>query len=155
MERNVYTLRFQFEDREGNRSTLHLYVPIALSVSEIISFLDARYATIQNMSSASLTSVKVFYFFDFDNPVPAQIGSDVSSYAVLYYSNGEVYEPIYVPSPEPSLFESEGEYQAIRLDATNPALVAFNAAVQSCPWPLATPEGETFPTEYVVGGRVL
>lgn len=155
MERNVYTLRFQFADKEGNTSTFHLYVPIALSIAEIISFLDAKYTTLQNMSDASLTSVKVFYFFDFDNPRPAQIGSDVSSFAVLYYSNGDTYEPIYIPSPEASIFEGEGEYQSIRVDATNPAVGAFNAAIQSCPWPLATPEGEPFPVEYMVGGRLL
>lgn len=155
MRRSVYTVRFIFRDNDGNEASIHLYVPVALSTEQVVSFLNVAGPKLQNLSNASLVSAKVFYNYTFDSPQPAQLGSDCTSYAVLFYRNEDIYDAIYIPSPEASLFESEGEYSGIRVDAYAPAVVSFNAALLSLPWTLATEEQDPFPLEYVVGGRVL
>lgn len=148
-------VRLSFVDRDANEGTLTIYVPSSLSTSDVIAFLNAYYSTFQDLSSASLVSARIYKRTVFDSPNQSQIGSDCTSFAVFYYRNGDIYEALYVPSPKGEIFESNGEYQGIRLDALATAVLSFNAALLDFPQGLATQDGEPFPQEYVVGGLVL
>jgi len=73
----------------------------------------------------------------------------------LYYSNGEEYEAIYIPSGNPLFLETTGAYAGIRLDSTNAFVADVLSDLSLALGAAITPEDEPFPTTFIVGGIAI
>jgi hypothetical protein len=148
-------VRFTLQDRERNTSTVTFWVSRSLSISALEGFIDTMASHIKQLSDARIIQVKCIIEYDIDNGQEAEPTSDVTRKAVFYYSNGDIYEALYLPSPRSSIFESTGRFEGIRIDPTNESVQDYILALPAIPFGLTTIEGETFPSTFVVGGLVL
>lgn len=148
-------VRYRLQDREGNTSTVTFWVSPSLSFDELQAFVYSWANLINNLSDARIVEAKCIIEHKISNPPDAGMGSDVTTAAVFYYSNGDTYEAIYIPSPKEVIFEDEGGLAGMRINPLVPAVEAFINSLASLPFELTTPEGETFPPTFTVGGFVL
>lgn len=144
-----------FQDRDGNEGAMAFLLSPSLSSNDVLSFLNIVSPILEGLTNASVTGANSYQRYEFEEPNPALPGADLTSRLALFYRNEEGYEGIYVPAPKEALFTSEGPYAGIRLNVPSAAIDAFNGALADFPGTLATAEGEPFPLEYVVGGKML
>lgn len=155
MARPVKQVRYGFVDREGNVGTLSFYVPLSLSGSPLLTFINDMGALLDALSDAFIFEAKVIYKAPYSPVGVPAVEADVNARVVLYYSKDGYYEAIAVPSPKATLFEVQGAYQGIRVDPTAEALIPFTSDAPTVLAFLVTPEAEAFATLYVVGGLML
>jgi hypothetical protein len=109
----------------------------------------------QAISDAVPDQFDIYYRWRDTTPPPAAIGSDTARFVAFYYSNGVDSDAIFVPSPNPAIFETLGPYAGIRVDTANPAVLSavevFNLALETAGASVSFPVGPGF----VAGGRVL
>lgn len=148
-------LLFRFVDREGNKASTTMYVAFSLTTPELTSFINLMAARMQAVSNGFLFSVDAYRKLPYVKVGEATVDADINSRALLYYSTSTVYEAFEIPSPKDELFESEGAYAGIRIDAAAEALVPLIGDAVTTLALLCTPEGEPFPTTYEVGGLML
>lgn len=149
--RAVYT----FIDRDGRKGSTSIRLPFFTSAATALSYCISLGSVIQGMSDAVLKSIDLFYQVSDPDAVTPETGETVDTKVSLFYREGDQYEAITIPAPIGALFETEGDYSEIRVDPLSLAMVAWTSSWISVSGDLKTPEGEPFPQEYVVGGRLV
>lgn len=144
-----------FEDREGNHGRYQLWAPFAISASDLQAAMSVYLAGLQPMTDAYLPSYTITRKLEDDSPGSAGADSDALRSLALYYSNLGVFDRLWIPSGRLTLLESIGPYAGIRLDALRPDVAAILLAMQDVTAFIVTPEGDSFPGEFVVGGIAL
>ena len=117
--------------------------------------MDIYIAGFQQISDAYIAGWRVEHRFSTDEPGNAAADSDVMRHLGLFYTNGVIYDRLWIPSGRRSLLETTGPYANIRLDAQRPEVTALLLSLQDVLAELVTPEGDTFPTQFVAGGIAL
>lgn len=144
-----------FLDRGGRKSVLSFLFPASVSPQSAIAWAIDTAPIVQGLSDAVPLSAKYEYRHMLDDIGAASFTSDARRKAFLYYRNGDEIEQISIPSPRSEIFESEGPYAGVRVDASAEAVLSFNAVIRDSPSGFQTPEGEPLPDEYDVGGLGL
>lgn len=154
MTQPVQKAVFHFSDRERNVGTVTLYCALALSDTDRLAFINLMAEKMQALSNASLTEVRTYYRILYDG-IEASADADMTSRVLLYYSEGDTYETIDIPSPVPGLFETEGAYQGIRVSVVSTPFLAWVDGAAELLGYIVTKEGDPFPATYQVGGKSL
>lgn len=146
------SVSFTYVDRGGRKGKIKLFLPFATEASHALQFGYDMNDAFQPAIQASLIEIKVLYEWrESDIPV-ADPDSNIHRRLVLFYRNEQGFEAISIPSPKAECFQVDGPYAGIKVDAQMVALEPWVDALALVVGALATPEGEPFPTEYVVGG---
>lgn len=144
-----------FIDRRGRVAQASWHLPIILTPAEAADRALYIASKALGVSNGLLTRVRLTWQWREEQPQVADPTSDVQTRVALYYRNEDGPEAQFVPSPRPELFEQTGPYAGVRVAASDPdvalLLSAFGDALASS----LTPEGDPFPTVYVVGGLAI
>lgn len=107
------------------------------------------------ISDAVVDEIKLYYRGYENTPATPAIGSEVAQFVGLYYSNEGEFDAVFIPAPKPSLYETVGPYAGIRVDTSNPTVLALleslNLALATAGASVSFPLGSGF----MAGGRVL
>lgn len=141
-----------FTDRDGRKGRCSLHLPFATPADDAINFALHMADVLSGISNAVFTSYTISYDAREDTPELADLDANLHRKLVLFYRNEEGFETISIPSPKDIAFETSGSYSGIRADPLSIALAPWNTTIPVVVSTMATPEGEAFPTEYVVGG---
>ena len=152
MPTNRTQVRYTFGDRGGNTATLTVWVSASLSLSELTAFVNNFASLVTPLTNGVILAVDCYTRHKFEDTPVASVDADVNARIVLYYSNGETYEAIWIPAPKLTLFESTGVYAGIRANRLAPELQPWIVDAAANLSILSTPEGDPFPSLYTVGG---
>ena len=144
-----------FEDREGNQRATSLWFPFSLPISDLQTAMNLFITRAGAISDAYIRKWDVTYTWEDWEGSTAGADSDVIRRGAIFYRNGETYEALWVPSIRLDLAELGGDFAGIRLDAARPDVAALLVQLQDVVTFICTPEGDPFPTLYVVGGISL
>ena len=144
-----------FLDREGNRRATSLWFPFSLPIADLQTAMSMFTTRAGAISDAYIAKWDVTYTFEDDGSNTASPDSDVYRKLALYYRNGLLFDRIWVPSARSEIFELIGPYAGIRVDSARSDVVAVLEGAQTVVEYIVTPEGDPFPTEFVVGGLAL
>lgn len=144
-----------FEDREGNRRNTSLTFPFSLSEAQIHTYMDLWIDRIRGISNAEIRHYIITHTFEEEGESTADIDTDLYSYFALYLSNGSDYDCIWIPGAKRELLETEGQYAGVRLDAARPDVAAILLGLADITAFIVTPEGDPFPSTFVVGGLAV
>jgi hypothetical protein len=146
-----------FQDRDGNRRVTTFWFPFAISAGDLETAMGIIMARIVPLTDAYMPKWDATYIWDDDGESTAAEGSDVIAKAALFYRNGPAgaFEALYVPAPRSLLFETTGDLAGIRINATDSTVADLLDGLQDIVTFIVTPEGDEFPTGYVVGGLAL
>lgn len=144
-----------FEDREGNRRTTSLTFPFSLPVAQIHTYMDLWIDRVRNISNAGIRHYVITHSYEDEEPPITTGDSSVQDKLTLYYSSDAFYDRIYIPALRRELLETGGLYAGVRLDVSLPEVIAILESMESVVAYIVTPEGEPFPSVFVVGGMAL
>jgi hypothetical protein len=142
-------------DRDNNEAETRLYGDSDVALASIEAGVNLFVDRVQPLSSAWPGRWFVRYTFEDDGLSTAVEDSDVLRRLAMFYRTGEVHDRIWVPSGRLELMETVGTYAGIRLDALRPEVAAILLAMQDVTSFIVTPEGDSFPSTFVVGGLAL
>jgi len=148
-------VRVFFEDREGNQRSMSLSFPFSLSLDSIQTYMAIWVSRVGPLSNASIHRYTVVHTLEDDEPASPSGDSTVAEKLVLFYRNEAFFDRIYIPALRQELLETEGVYAGVRLDVALPEVITILESMNDVVAYIVTPEGEDFPTEFVVGGLVL
>jgi len=148
-------LEWHAADRDKGRALTTMRLPFAVSPADADSVTDELHSVIQPIINCTITRVGWRWIFRNDDTETAESGSTTQILLALFYRNGDRYDAIYLPAPNPDFWETTGPYAGVRLDMSNPTVVAAIEALSTALAEAVTPGGEPFPTEFVVGGKVV
>jgi hypothetical protein len=149
------TAVLEYADRGGAVSRVTLRYRVSLGISAIVSSASAIAGAIEGVSDAQLKSLKVHFNFRDTSPIAPLLGVPIASNVGLFYRNAVEYDAVYIPAPNDTIWEAVGAYAGIRIDTSNPAVLAL---VQDISLALATTATGIFGvmgTEFIVGGRAI
>lgn len=144
-----------FMDRDGGRSKVTLHFPFSISIAEAFPATVAIANAFLGISNAVVPQLNFRWNSSIDEPGEPDAESDCKAFASLFYSNGDPWEAITIPSPKPTLFEAFGPYAGIRVDVFFGGLELFLGGRGSVINDLVTLEGDPWPFPYIVGGKLL
>lgn len=148
-------VRLYFEDNEANRSIMTLPVRFSISDAAALEFINFAISRIQPLSDAVIVGASLLKVWDDETQAEPASTSDVNKKLMLFYSNGDIFESLSIPSPHDYLFETTGKMANIRADATLAELQPVTTDAPTFFDFLVTPEGDPFPVVFVVGGKAL
>lgn len=148
-------LEWHATDRDKGRALVTMRLPFATSVADADSVTTQLHDKMTPLVNCVFTRVGWRWIFTEDAPETAAIGSNTRRQLALFYRNGDLWEAFYLPSPDPSIFETDGPYAGIRVDMSNPTVVAAIADLTAALAAVVTPEGDPFPDEFQAGGLVI
>lgn len=143
---------FYWEDRDGNTAAQRLYFNHSSDVSVVSTAAGLWLAGVQGVSNATPRRYTLSYQWDRAGPNDAEVGSDVYRRLALFYRNDYEMAAIWLPSGREELLETEGTYAGVRVAASVPAVADALQLMASVIDFTVTPEGDSFPDIYVVGG---
>lgn len=147
------SVSLRFEDRDGNHSSTMLWFPFGLPTASIKAAMDIIIPKINAISDAYIASWQIRWSLEDDSPSSAGSDSELNRKMVLYYSKDGIFDRLIVPSARLDLMETTGTYAGVRLDAGRPEVAAIlDPGMADLVEQLLTPEGDAFPTDFVVGG---
>lgn len=148
-----WQMAIQFEDREGNVSPLTLTFPSFWREEQHEAANNYIVPRLAAVSDATIRRIIWKQYLVNDAFTLPPVGSNVRNFVGLFYSNSGEYacEALWIPSPRNEIFETDGLYAGIRVEALNPQVQNFLAPFLSLP--IVTPEGEPFSVDYIVGGK--
>lgn len=132
-----------------------MYLPFFASETTVQSFINLYIPRLQALSNAAIVSWTATWSARDDQPEIAALGSDVGSNLVLIYRQDDTHDWIWVPSPRSNLFEQEGTYKGIRLDALRPDVIDILEGWQDVVAVIVNNNADSFPVEFVVAGLSL
>lgn len=143
---------FYVRGRSKKGSHTRLSFSSAVSTADVSAAAIAFVEKIAPLVDGAIDGFTLAYdYFNPDDTLPD--ATDIQAYLMLFYTNElqNVEERIDIPSPLPSLFETEGDYAGIRLNATEEIVTLLNdLVIFTC-----TPEGDPWPPFFDVGGLAL
>lgn len=145
------TVECVFKDRE-REAEFRLRFPFAQDFNTIAATAQVIADAAQAISNGLLVRITVRKNYADNIGIVAPAESLVTRKMMLYYSNTSQHESISIPSGREDLLETTGAYAGIRLDTSNPVVIAALAALQSALALVETPEGSPFPADFTVGG---
>ena len=146
---------FTFKDRGKGSAKLTMRFPFSLSFDTLNSIATLFVSRLSAISDGLIVAYRFRWNWKEDSPDAPGILSDVGYYLCLYYSNDVDTEPIFIPSPNQAYLETEGSFAGIRLDLSNPAVVALADALTAALSLTVDPDGREWGRVLVVGGRTL
>lgn len=151
------TLRvvYNFRDRDNRKGSTSIRLPFSVTIATALSYAISFSIPLSNMSDAVLVSIDIFYGFEDTDAVTPLSGATVDTKVSLFYSEGDIYEAITIPAPKGEIFETEGQYQGIRVDVNSVDMVAWMDNWTDVSSNLQTPEGLPFPINWRAGGLIL
>lgn len=144
-----------YVDKDARKGQVTLHLPFSTPYDAAFSKAYTIAAAIDTISNAKLLSITIRYDHREENPVAPSVLSDVGYYLCLYYSNDVDYEPIFIPSPNPDVLETTGSFTGIRLDLSNPSVVALADALTTALAGTLAPDGLAWNRWLERGGRTL
>ena len=148
-------LEWHAADKGKGRALTTMRLPFSISEADADSVTTVLHAAMVPLINCVITRVGWRWIRNNSDTDPAEIGSNTQVLLALFYRNGEHWEALYLPSPKPEFLETSGPYAGIRLDMSNPDVVTAIEALSAALADVVTPEGDAFPTDFVVGGKVL
>lgn len=149
----VVPVQFQVFDREGKIAVTRLYFPFSSTIDELNLTAADFCSILQDLTDGAVKGYTIRWTYEATDVDSPSIDSDCSVNALLFYRNGDDWEAFAVPSPKPSLWETEGLYAGIRIDMTNMDNVTAIALLSSHIVNTTTPEGSSWPDTYYTGGK--
>ena len=143
---------FQWEDREGNIAAQRQYFNHSSALATVEAGAALWYTAVQGVSNATLRRFTLSWQWEREGPNDAEVGSDVYRRLALFYRNNYEMGAIWLPSGRESLLETEGTYAGVRVAASVDAVADALQLMMPVIDFIRTPEGNPFPSEYVVGG---
>lgn len=148
---------FDWRDNNANKSKTRLHLPASASLADFVTLANAYQTVVSAISNAPIVGAKVYTRVETLVNNPASPTSNVYDRLLIIYREDSTRGTITIPSPLPSLFESTGPWQGIRLDLENSATEALlsqlGAVLSTCVLPYDDspfPGGGTF-----TGGRTV
>src|SRR5690348_13111029 len=103
-------------DRDGGEAKFTTRFPFSLPLETAFSNTVAIVGLMMPLSDAVPIRITLRYRGHEDDTLTPGLNSNVGRYLALYYSNDVDTEPVFIPSGDLSLLETEGSFAGIRLD---------------------------------------
>lgn len=145
-------LRFRFRDNNGGFAFSRVWLPDGVDITAVDTFAQGYADAVNPLTDAALIDAKYELSYEYANPAPAAIDSDVYSRLIAIFRNGEQYAALTIPSALELPYDVDGPYRAIRLAFPPGSVSSVLTALQSIVSGTLTPFGGEFPTAYLVGG---
>lgn len=145
-------LRFRFRDNNGGFAFSRVWIPDGATLAGVDAFAQGYANAVNPLTDAQLIDAKYKLSYEYANPSPAAIGSDVYSRLIAIFRNGDQYASISIPSALELPYDVDGPYRDIRLSFPPGAVSPVLTSLQSIVLGTVTPIGGQFPSTYLVGG---
>lgn len=143
---------FQWEDRDGNKSAQRLYFDHDTAPELLASGAGLWLNGVQGISNARARRFIASWQWEDTSATLGEPGSDVYRRLALFYRNSYEMAAIWLPSGREELLETLGSYAGVRVAASLPAVADALQLMAPLIDFIVTPEGDSFPDNYVVGG---
>jgi hypothetical protein len=143
---------FFLRDNNEALASFRLYMPDGVSVSEVGAFANGLRSPLLAVTSATLVQANWQLVFDYPNPAPASVDSDVYRRFIALFRTDEQFAAITIPSPGTLPLDVAGTLRSIRLQEDAANVSGLLEALQSIVEGTVTPFGAPFPETYFSGG---
>lgn len=145
-------LRFRFRDNNGGLAFSRVWIPDGAAIGDVDTFAQGYANTVKPLTDSALIDAKYELSYEYANPLPAAINSDVYTRLIAIFRNGDEYASISIPSAVELPYDVDGSYRAIRLAFPPGSLSPVLTALQDVVVGTVTPLGRPFPSTFLVGG---
>jgi hypothetical protein len=152
---STVAVELMYKDNDGGQAKVTIRLPFGASRDTALAAGQTIAGAISALSDALLVSITARYNLEDTSPDAPGILSNVGYYLCLYYSNDLDTEPVFVPSPNPAVLETTGSFAGIRLDLSNPAVVALADALTDALAETLGPDASPWNRWLERGGRTL
>lgn len=145
---------FHWRDNNGGRAETRTYFSGSTEYGAIAAKAAALAPLLEAVSSARLVRYELRFELPRQSAVPAAPDSNVRSYTLLFYRNGERVSSIAVPSAARLPYEADGPYAGVRVTRADLAAAGLLDVVEDMAAGLVDRLGRPYPQTFTVGGRV-